>query len=50
MEDLLDEIVTVSDDEVAEAMVMLLERSKLVVEGAGAVGAAAMMQKDRSSR
>jgi len=36
--------VTVSDDEVAEAMVLLLERSKLVVEGAGAVAVAALMQ------
>jgi threonine dehydratase len=39
----LDQIVTVSDDEVAQAMVMLLERSKLVVEGAGAVGVAALL-------
>ncbi|HEX2468461.1 MAG TPA: threonine ammonia-lyase [Solirubrobacterales bacterium] len=38
----LDGVVTVSDDEVAEAMVLLLERSKLVVEGAGAVGVAAL--------
>jgi threonine dehydratase len=40
----LDDVVTVSDDQVAEAMVMLLERSKLVVEGAGAVAVAALMQ------
>jgi threonine dehydratase len=40
----VDEVVTVSDDEVAEAMVMLLERTKLVVEGAGAVAVAALMQ------
>jgi len=39
----LDGIVTVSDDEVAQAMVLLLERSKLVVEGAGAVGVAALL-------
>jgi threonine dehydratase len=39
----VDEVVTVSDDEVAEAMVLLLERSKLVVEGAGAVSVAALM-------
>jgi threonine dehydratase len=39
----LDEIVTVSDDEVAQAMVLVLERSKLVVEGAGAVGVAALL-------
>jgi threonine dehydratase len=38
------DVVTVSDDEVAEAMVLLLERSKLVVEGAGAVAVAALMQ------
>jgi len=40
----MDEVVTVSDDEAAEAMVLLLERSKLVVEGAGAVAVAALMQ------
>jgi threonine dehydratase len=40
----VDEVVTVSDDEVAQAMVLLLERSKLVVEGAGAVAVAALMQ------
>ena len=38
-----DDVVTVSDDEAAEAMVLLLERSKLVVEGAGAVGVAALL-------
>jgi len=36
-------VVTVSDDEVAEAMVLLLEHAKLVVEGAGAVGVAALL-------
>jgi threonine dehydratase len=40
----VDEVVTVTDDEVAEAMVLLVERSKLVVEGAGAVAVAALMQ------
>ncbi|HET8673780.1 MAG TPA: threonine ammonia-lyase [Thermoleophilaceae bacterium] len=40
----IDEVVTVSDDEAAQAMVLLLERSKVVVEGAGAVGVAALMQ------
>ena len=39
----VDEVVTVSDDEVAQAMVLLLERSKLVVEGAGAAAVAALM-------
>jgi threonine dehydratase len=42
--ELVDEIVTVSDDETAQAMVHLLERSKQVVEGAGAVGVAAVLQ------
>ena len=39
----VDEVVVVSEDEVAEAMVLLLERAKLVVEGAGAVGVAALL-------
>ncbi len=39
----VDEVVTVSDDEVAQAMVLVLERSKLVVEGAGAVAVAAIL-------
>jgi threonine dehydratase len=38
-----DEIVLVGEDETAEAMVLLLERAKLVVEGAGAVGVAALL-------
>lgn len=40
---LVDEVVTVSDDDIARALVMLLERAKLVVEPAGAVGVAAIM-------
>ena len=39
----VDEIVTVSEDEIADAMVLLMERAKLVVEGAGAVGVAALL-------
>jgi threonine dehydratase len=39
----VDELVVVDEDEVAEAMVFLLERTKLVVEGAGAVGVAALV-------
>ena len=39
----VDELVVVAEDEVAEAMVFLLERAKLVVEGAGAVGVAALL-------
>src|SRR5215207_5175153 len=39
----VDELVVVSENDVAEAMVVLLERAKLVVEGAGAVGVAALL-------
>jgi threonine dehydratase len=39
----LDEVVTVDEDTTAGAMMMLMERAKLVVEGAGAVGVAALM-------
>jgi threonine dehydratase len=43
LERVLDEIVIVTDEEISEAIVLLLERSKLVVEGAGAVGVAAVL-------
>ena len=39
----VDAVEVVTDDEIAEAMVLLLEQSKLVVEGAGAVGVAAVL-------
>jgi threonine dehydratase len=39
----LEALVEVTDDEVAEAMVLMLERSKLVVEGAGAASVAALL-------
>jgi threonine dehydratase len=39
----LDELVVVEDEATAEAMFWLLERAKLVVEGAGAVGVAALL-------
>ena len=39
----VDEVVVVGEEETAEAMVQLLERAKLVVEGAGAVGVAALL-------
>jgi len=41
--DRLDEIVTVTDREIAESIVLLLERVKLVVEGAGAASVAALL-------
>jgi threonine dehydratase len=43
LEDVLDEIVSINDEEISEAIVLLLERTKLVVEGAGAVGVAALL-------
>jgi threonine dehydratase len=43
LEDLLDDLVAVSDEEISEAIVLLLERAKLTVEGAGAVGVAALL-------
>lgn len=39
----VDEIVTVSEDDMARALLMLLERAKLVVEPAGAVSVAAIL-------
>ena len=39
----VDEIVTVSDDEIATAVLSLMEQQKLVAEGAGAVAVAAAM-------
>jgi threonine dehydratase len=44
LDDVLDDVVEVESKDVAEAMVLLLERTKLVVEGAGAVGIAALLE------
>jgi threonine dehydratase len=43
LDDLLDDTVAVTDEEISEAIVLLLERAKLTVEGAGAVGVAALL-------
>ena len=43
LEETLDDLVDVSDEQISEAIVLLLERAKLVVEGAGAVGVAALL-------
>jgi threonine dehydratase len=43
VKDLVDEVVTVSDDDIARALLMLMERAKLVVEPAGAVAVAAIL-------
>lgn len=39
----VDEVVSVDDEEIANAVLFLLEKQKLVVEGAGAVGVAALL-------
>jgi threonine dehydratase len=39
----VDEVVEVTEDEICRAVVVLLERSKLMVEGAGAAGLAAVL-------
>ena len=43
LRDRLDAIVTVEDEKIAEAIVLLLERLKLVAEGAGAASVAALL-------
>jgi threonine dehydratase len=43
LEEVCDDLVSVSDEEISETIVLLLERAKLVVEGAGAVGVAALL-------
>jgi threonine dehydratase len=44
VEQLVDEIVTVDEDEIASAILMLLEREKTLAEGAGAAALAALLQ------
>ncbi len=41
--ELVDEVIEVEDNEIASAILFLLEQHKLVVEGAGATGTAAIM-------
>lgn len=41
--ELVDEVVTVTDDDIARAILQLLERAKVVAEPAGAVGVAAIL-------
>jgi len=48
VEKYVDEIVTVDEDEIASAILTLLEREKTLAEGAGAAGLAALLQQ-RSS-
>lgn len=48
IEELVDEIVTVQEEDIAMAIVSLMEKGKMVVEGAGAVGLAAMIYADKA--
>lgn len=48
IEDLVDELVTVQEEDIAMAIVSLMEKGKMVVEGAGAVGLAAMLYAGKS--
>lgn len=41
----VDEVLSVDDEEIASAILYLLEKQKLVVEGAGAVGVAALLHR-----
>lgn len=41
----VDDIVLVNDEEISEAILMMLERAKIMCEGAGAVGVAALLHK-----
>jgi len=43
LDTVLDDVISVTDEEISQAIVLLLERTKLVVEGAGAVGVAALL-------
>ncbi len=43
LDEWLDDRVVVGEDDIAEAIVLLMEKAKLVVEGAGAVGVAALL-------
>ena len=44
IQQLVDDVVTVSDEAIARTIVLLLERHKLLAEGAGAAGLAALME------
>ncbi|MGS0685739.1 threonine ammonia-lyase [Nakamurella sp. GG22] len=48
--ELVDEIVTVSEDQLSQAMLLCLERAKLVVEAAGAAAVAAIMAHPEAFR
>ncbi|MFQ5841863.1 MAG: threonine ammonia-lyase [Thermodesulfobacteriota bacterium] len=43
----VDDVVTVEEDEIAAAILMLMERKRIVAEGAGAVPLAALLKEDK---
>ncbi len=45
IQEMVDEVVTVDDDEISEAILFLMERSKTVAEGAGAASLAALLSR-----
>ncbi len=47
---IVDDVVTVTDDEIAESMVFLMERSKHIVEGSGAMSLAAALKINRQNK
>jgi threonine dehydratase len=49
IESLVDDLVTVEEEEIAQAIVSLMEKGKLVVEGAGAVSLAALLYRRGTS-
>jgi threonine dehydratase len=48
--ELVDDMVSVEDEAISQAIALLMERTKLVVEGAGAVGLAALLERKISHR
>ncbi|WP_408955434.1 threonine ammonia-lyase [Natroniella sp. ANB-PHB2] len=46
----IDQIITVTEEEITKAILMLLERAKLMVEGAGAVTVAALLSQKLNAR
>ncbi len=50
IEKAVDEIVTVEEDEIAEAILLLMERKRIIAEGAGAAPLAALLSKSLKTR
>jgi threonine dehydratase len=50
IQDVVDDVVSVTDEEICQAIVLLLERGKLLVEGAGAVSLAALLSDKVEAR